>query len=555
MIRLFLSALLFFAFSFLSVSAQAVTFDAGDSVRVYVLDEGLGLLSGPGLQYRLVETLPSGTRLEVLGGPSSDGTYVWWNVRAPSGNEGWSVEAADGIQTLVPVSVAESENAEVISVFEDVGAWGISNVVWSPDDRRVVVNTSNYYALLIDVENGEIIVTIPFGESVLSGEPDTFWSVYPHIQWSNDGQYILISDGDWQTGEVLSSLVLDGETGIVIEDIAQDSVTWMIEKISVLPPLIDCSEPCFRDGRRMIMDSSAGTLTDDNPAIFTAPDGVSYALGNAEGGFLWYQGSNLAVLWSEMDFDNAGTSTAEVWDLETRTRLARVPHNAINNFAGAPFPDAAFLSHDETKLAAAVMDPEGSSYTLTFYQLLPSQIANATAVIVTVAAPVLDLPRPVDANISLTVGGEAVVFTLDAGLKLRDGTSTSANVQETKPSRTGVTLLEGPVSANGYVWWHVQSPTGRDGWSVEGVDGITTLVPQNGASACIAVAIEDLTVYRGPGAEFEIAGTLPAGTGYAAFGATIRGPGFFWYQLENDIWAFYQEVSLQGNCDNLPDPT
>ncbi len=76
------------------------TFLIGDRARVFVMDEGLKLRSGAGVQNRIIENLPSGTIVTIIGAPQRVGNLFWWQIRAPNGNEGWAVEAVDGIQTL-----------------------------------------------------------------------------------------------------------------------------------------------------------------------------------------------------------------------------------------------------------------------------------------------------------------------------------------------------------------------------------------------------------------------------------------------------------------------
>lgn len=72
------------------------------NATVFVLDDGLSLRSNPALSGNLIERLPSGTEVELTGTPVEADGYVWWPILAPSGNTGWSVEAADGLDTLVP---------------------------------------------------------------------------------------------------------------------------------------------------------------------------------------------------------------------------------------------------------------------------------------------------------------------------------------------------------------------------------------------------------------------------------------------------------------------
>jgi uncharacterized protein YgiM (DUF1202 family) len=75
----------------------------GGQARVFVTDEGLKLRSGPGTTYRIIENLPSGTLVTLLNGPQITATYTWWYVQSPNGNVGWVVEAADNIETLIPI--------------------------------------------------------------------------------------------------------------------------------------------------------------------------------------------------------------------------------------------------------------------------------------------------------------------------------------------------------------------------------------------------------------------------------------------------------------------
>jgi len=76
------------------------TFRIGDRARVFVRDEGLKLRAAPGVRNPILENLPSGTLVTIIGAPQRADGMIWWQVRSPNGTEGWSVEAADGLQTL-----------------------------------------------------------------------------------------------------------------------------------------------------------------------------------------------------------------------------------------------------------------------------------------------------------------------------------------------------------------------------------------------------------------------------------------------------------------------
>jgi hypothetical protein len=65
-----------------------------------VRNDHLNLRYDPVVGNNIIEQMDDGTVVILLEGPVQAGSYVWWRVRAPSGNEGWVVEFADGIPTL-----------------------------------------------------------------------------------------------------------------------------------------------------------------------------------------------------------------------------------------------------------------------------------------------------------------------------------------------------------------------------------------------------------------------------------------------------------------------
>ncbi|NDJ78587.1 MAG: SUMF1/EgtB/PvdO family nonheme iron enzyme [Chloroflexi bacterium] len=88
-----------------SVSAVPyATLTIGGQALVNVIDDTLALRSSPGVGYYRLEDLPAGTVVTLLDGPRYADGYTWWQVRAPSGNIGWCVESADGVQTLMPIA-------------------------------------------------------------------------------------------------------------------------------------------------------------------------------------------------------------------------------------------------------------------------------------------------------------------------------------------------------------------------------------------------------------------------------------------------------------------
>ncbi len=76
----------------------------GGKARVHVIrDDTLNVRSGTGLQLAILEKLADGTVVTLLEGPVEAEGYTWWRVRTPRRTEGWVVESADNVQTLIPI--------------------------------------------------------------------------------------------------------------------------------------------------------------------------------------------------------------------------------------------------------------------------------------------------------------------------------------------------------------------------------------------------------------------------------------------------------------------
>ncbi len=98
---------------------------------------------------------------------------------------------------------------------------------------------------------------------------------------------------------------------------------------------------------------------------------------------------------------------------------------------------------------------------------------------VTPAAPAPPAPpAPPAAPSGLYVGGQARVQTT-AGDRLNVRTGPGRSFSVAVQARNGeiVTIVGGPTTANGYVWWQIRLSEGTVGWAVESADGVQTLVP------------------------------------------------------------------------------
>lgn len=92
-------------------------------------------------------------------------------------------------------------------------------------------------------------------------------------------------------------------------------------------------------------------------------------------------------------------------------------------------------------------------------------------------SPDMGSTQPVDRSVQ--VGDDVLVTVGDTGLlKVRAEPGTGAKVQHQVPNQTQLSIVEGPVDADGYRWWKVTNEAGNiSGWAAEGDDEDRWLTP------------------------------------------------------------------------------
>jgi hypothetical protein len=63
----------------------------------------LNVRRGPGTSHAIIGQAAHQSRVTLLQGPLAGDGYNWWNIQLGDGTIGWVVEAADGVQTLLPI--------------------------------------------------------------------------------------------------------------------------------------------------------------------------------------------------------------------------------------------------------------------------------------------------------------------------------------------------------------------------------------------------------------------------------------------------------------------
>jgi uncharacterized protein YgiM (DUF1202 family) len=127
--------------------------------------------------------------------------------------------------------------------------------------------------------------------------------------------------------------------------------------------------------------------------------------------------------------------------------------------------------------------------------------------------------------------GDTVYVTSDS-LNVRSGPGTGYSVIDVITYGTNGLIIDGPVSANGYVWYQIEYVGGTyNGWVASDFLG---LVSGTGIyiGATVYVTSDSLNVRSGPGTGYAIESTLSYGTEGYVIDGPVTANGYTWWQIE-----------------------
>jgi uncharacterized protein YgiM (DUF1202 family) len=155
-------------------------------------------------------------------------------------------------------------------------------------------------------------------------------------------------------------------------------------------------------------------------------------------------------------------------------------------------------------------------------------------------------PTPIPGTV-LEVGQPARVAAA-GGLNLRDTASSAGNLLTRLSVGQRLTVLEGPVSADGFVWWRVDDGQGNVGWAAQGDGTDDWLTPQLGTDVqpvnrpprvgdrvrVTMDAGQQLSVRTTPGTDAPIVTRVNSGVEFTILAGPQSANGFIWYQIRSD---------------------
>lgn len=128
---------------------------------------------------------------------------------------------------------------------------------------------------------------------------------------------------------------------------------------------------------------------------------------------------------------------------------------------------------------------ENNSNTFTQFQRLADgssgqlfSAGSATDVVEAISSTIGSINYQPELSQILDPGDQARVFVTGGDtLNVREGPGTNFNRVDRLSIGEIVTIIDGPVYADTYLWWNLETPRGIQGWAVEAADGIVTLAP------------------------------------------------------------------------------
>ncbi|MGL4650837.1 MAG: SH3 domain-containing protein [Caldilineaceae bacterium] len=223
--------------------------------------------------------------------------------------------------------------------------------------------------------------------------------------------------------------------------------------------------------------------------------------------------------------------------------LWAAPVLACGSFAPRPTPTPTLQAPIVLPDTAATSTPEplvivDATPTIATTAPLPTTPLTATQPTTQTAAP----PAAAPAGNVLAAGAPARVTAPD-GLNLRTAAGASGTLIVQLATGARVTVLEGPVQADNFTWWRIDSGAGQTGWVAEGDGETVWLSPQLGEPQAVdrSPRVSDrvivstlLSIRATPGTGATLLVQVQPNTQYTVLAGPQQADGLTWFQLRSD---------------------
>ena len=175
----------------------------------------------------------------------------------------------------------------------------------------------------------------------------------------------------------------------------------------------------------------------------------------------------------------------------------------------------------------------------------PVLIIEPTATFTPEADPPTPTPVPVVGG--LLIVGQPARVSVPGGLNIREAPSTAGVLVTRLGFGQRLSVLEGPTSAEGYIWWKVDDGQGNTGWGAQG-DGTEEWLsaqigepqpvnrsPRVGDRVRVTMdAGQLLTIRTVPGTSATVVKQVNSGSEFSVLAGPQSANGYFWFQIRSD---------------------
>ena len=133
----------------------------------------------------------------------------------------------------------------------------------------------------------------------------------------------------------------------------------------------------------------------------------------------------------------------------------------------------------------------------------------------------------------LRVGARAVVTGAGDCVNVREEPSLTGKVKQCLPDGARSRLVDGPVNADGRVWWRLDGL----GWAVSTYLSAVPVSLEIGGSARVSAGGDCLNVRSAPATGAPAIACLPDGRPVMISGGPVEADGVTWWRLDSNAWA------------------
>lgn len=434
--------------------------DGGDTVGIYNADDSM-ILSG-----------------------SQDGNIRLWDVES-----GLTIQVFQGHEGAVNALAFSADETTILSASDDGTV-----ILWDVASGALLVRMTGHETPV------SAVMYLPGGTRAVSGAADGSiieWDIDPTSATFGQEMRRFGEGRRGHTKDVNDIIMHPNGTQLLSASSDETIILWNIDDASV--------EKTYSDQKSAILSID---FTQDGTQFVSAPINGVIILWDTESGdvlsrYTGHVGAVNAVAFAPNDsliISGGQDDTLRVWDINTGLEVRRYDAGtAITSIATTSDGRNVLTGLNNSTLSTwrvlieindlfnwvylnrFVDEPTCTERDL--FRLTPCDAEGNQPVTTPFPIPTLT-PTPAY-ELRLEVGGQAEI-NIDTSLNIREGPGTDETPLSTSDGRAIrledgaiVTLLDGPITRMGFVWWQIETTDGIIGWVVESVpeEGIQTLLP------------------------------------------------------------------------------